>query len=507
MFKEAAEKILWDWTLTEKIDTVPPYETYRAIKGEDEDRKLSLVKVFAGDKEKEQSFKTEMSFFRTMFGSKGWLNIREYYETEEEGESLLFARFDYAVPLKKYIEKNGLTRGAAVKLGADICAGIEKAHKSGCCLSDIRPEYIYVDEKRSFKLAYVNCEALTGDGSFGKGKEEEYPFCAPEIHSEGRKRKLNDIYSLGLILYWLLNGEKLPDDRQSMPEPENGFDGLNEIIMKALAVNPADRYQTATQMKKALQSLQKQMDAEIEEREKKEKAQSEKQLKEDLIIRDRELNEELSAEDKKKMRKTVILILLAVLLAAGAYGAYRVLRHFNVNNYKASLSESSSFTYDGKEKKPAVEVEGLKDGEDYTLIYENNISSGQGEVKVKGKGRYHGTRTLTFKIKPGNCDFLKAEKVSPTEVILTWEESEDCEKYWLHCYDEKTQQWLKIDNIPAETTSYTLTNLNPDSLYLYQIRGITHISGDDNAKGEVTETVFRTMKDKKGDNNAFSKQQ
>lgn len=70
---------------------------------------------------------------------------------------------------------------------------------------------------------------------------------------------------------------------------------------------------------------------------------------------------------------------------------------------KATVTLSkTSYTYDGKAKKPTVTVKigskKLSLNKDYTVSYSNNVKVGTGKVKVTGKGNYKGSKTLSFKI-------------------------------------------------------------------------------------------------------------
>ena len=56
------------------------------------------------------------------------------------------------------------------------------------------------------------------------------------------------------------------------------------------------------------------------------------------------------------------------------------------------------FHYDGKEKKPKVQIDGLAEKVDYLLEYENNIKPGTGIVRIKGIGNYSGTIEVPFTI-------------------------------------------------------------------------------------------------------------
>ena len=54
--------------------------------------------------------------------------------------------------------------------------------------------------------------------------------------------------------------------------------------------------------------------------------------------------------------------------------------------------------YTGKEIKPAVKIEGLKEGTDFEVSYTDNVELGLGHVIIKGIGKYEGTLNKTFKI-------------------------------------------------------------------------------------------------------------
>lgn len=77
-----------------------------------------------------------------------------------------------------------------------------------------------------------------------------------------------------------------------------------------------------------------------------------------------------------------------------------------LNSFSKSTAKLSKtlYTYSGKAIKPAVTVKygktTLKNGTDYTVTYKNNKSAGKASAVIKGKGKYTGTKTLTFSIRP-----------------------------------------------------------------------------------------------------------
>ena len=69
----------------------------------------------------------------------------------------------------------------------------------------------------------------------------------------------------------------------------------------------------------------------------------------------------------------------------------------DISKIKCSL-EYDKCKYDGKEKKPAVTVNGLVEGTDYTVTYSNNVNPGTAKVTITGKGDFTGKKELNFVI-------------------------------------------------------------------------------------------------------------
>ncbi|MBQ1537018.1 MAG: fibronectin type III domain-containing protein [Ruminococcus sp.] len=81
-------------------------------------------------------------------------------------------------------------------------------------------------------------------------------------------------------------------------------------------------------------------------------------------------------------------------------------------------------TYTGKALKPAptVTLDGktLKKGTDYTVSYKNNVNCGKASVTVTGIGKYTGSKTANFIIKPAKVASKKLTSPKTKQVKLTW---------------------------------------------------------------------------------------
>jgi len=172
----------------------------------------------------------------------------------------------------------------AIRIMVQVCGALEEAHQAGIVHRDLKPENIFVTTQGGihdfpkvldFGLAKVTerqmrpgSMVLTQQGMvFGTPE-----FMSPEQAHGKTLDARSDIYSLGIILYELLTG-KLPFDAKQPIEyiqlhanatpiplsercPEAVFPpGLKEVVMRALAKDPAERFASAAEFAIALEAL------------------------------------------------------------------------------------------------------------------------------------------------------------------------------------------------------------------------------------------------------------
>ncbi len=173
----------------------------------------------------------------------------------------------------------------AINVMVQVCGALDEAHRAGIIHRDLKPENIFLTSQGGildypkvldFGLAKVT-EREMQPGSLIL-TQEGMVFGTPEFMSpeQAQGRKLDprsDIYSLGVILYEMLTGQLPFDAAQPMdyishhigtpPIPlAKRLDGkvvlptgLEAAIMKSLAKDPADRYQTAAEFGNALKTV------------------------------------------------------------------------------------------------------------------------------------------------------------------------------------------------------------------------------------------------------------
>ncbi|MFT3950796.1 MAG: leucine-rich repeat protein [Oscillospiraceae bacterium] len=143
----------------------------------------------------------------------------------------------------------------------------------------------------------------------------------------------------------------------------------------------------------------------------------------------------------------------------------------------AALTETTS-TYDGTAKTPAVTIDGLTAGTDFTVAYENNTAAGTATVTVTGIGNYTGTITKTFAITAPPVAAptkLSSSTVTASSVTLGWTAASGVSGYVLETKNA-AGGWDQVKTLSGSATSCTVTGLIPGTAYSYRLRAYLNIA-------------------------------
>jgi serine/threonine protein kinase len=171
--------------------------------------------------------------------------------------------------LKSLLHENGqLQPDRAVQIAKAVCAALSFAHRLGIVHRDIDPGNIMITRSgevkvMGFGVVRFTASALRTEMPTVLGTPE---YLSPEQAQGDVGDFQSDIYSLGIVLYEMLTGQ-VPFTGDSVtiaykhvredPEPPSRLAPriparLEAVVMKALAKNPAERYQTAEELSYAL---------------------------------------------------------------------------------------------------------------------------------------------------------------------------------------------------------------------------------------------------------------
>ncbi|MBQ7117880.1 MAG: hypothetical protein IJN88_06690, partial [Clostridia bacterium] len=161
---------------------------------------------------------------------------------------------------------------------------------------------------------------------------------------------------------------------------------------------------------------------------------------------------------------------------------------------------TTSYTYNGKTKKPSVTVKDskgntLKKDTDYTVKYESGRKSpGKYTVTVTFKGKYTGTKKLYFTIAPKATSKITATQTTTT-VTLKWNKVTGADGYRVYKYNSKTKKYEKLKDVTKATLK--ISKLKAGTIYKYKVRAYTKDDGTiwgDYSKVFETATKCKTPK-------------
>ena len=169
------------------------------------------------------------------------------------------------ITLKQYMEKKGfLNWKETLHFAMQIAKALEHAHSRGIVHRDIKPHNVMVLKNGSVKVTDFGIARMMSKGNtLTKEALGSVHYISPEQAKGGRVDNRSDLYSLGVVMYEMMSGRP-PYDGDSpvavaiqhinggaaMPSTINPNipGGLEQIIMRAMALDPNNRYGSAAQM-------------------------------------------------------------------------------------------------------------------------------------------------------------------------------------------------------------------------------------------------------------------
>jgi hypothetical protein len=208
------------------------------------------------------------------------VTIFDFGRTEEE--TFYYAmEFLAGSDLQRVVEKYGpLPPGRVVHILLQVCGSLTEAHSKGIIHRDIKPSNIFLSHRGGVYdfvkvLDFGLAKRLSPDETAGLTKSGIVfgtpRYIAPEgVHGSNHVDGRADLYNLGAVAYWMLAGRPVFDSGSAMevlidhvktpplpftetsevPVPRE----LEEIVMKCLEKEPADRFQSAVDLATAIES-------------------------------------------------------------------------------------------------------------------------------------------------------------------------------------------------------------------------------------------------------------
>ena len=173
-------------------------------------------------------------------------------EDDETGFDI-YLLSQYRPTLESAFRANEMTHLQAINLGLDLCAALSVSRRFGYLYSNLRPSNIYICNEREFRIGDLGFLSLDSLPYASLPDKYHSDYTPPEISDAySALNTTMDTYAVGLILYQAYNDGKLPPVGMPLEAPCHADTALTQIILKACAIDPAERWQDPVQMGQAL---------------------------------------------------------------------------------------------------------------------------------------------------------------------------------------------------------------------------------------------------------------
>ncbi len=414
--------------------------------------------------------------------------IIEDYERKEIPDTVgwrIFIRMELLTPLTELMRNRSLKEADVIKLGMDICTALEYCAKENVIHRDIKPANIFINKFGDYKLGDFGIakklESLSGHLS-RKGTPN---YMAPEIFNnvpDSDSDSTVDTYSLGIVLYQLLNNYRLPfidpdkqilsyDDPEkalrkrvsgeALPLPCNASSEMAKIILKACSFSSADRYKSAGEMKRDLNAVPLKMSLKYSE--------EPRDINEQDIPASSEIasspEEETFKKDSEKKPKRIIPYLIGLSLIASAAGILLFCGKGDIKttDYYGILSDKEKQIFYSADATSCLSEENravfAADGDLSSCWLDGVKGNGKGEaIRLSFEGMRK-VKYLSFCLGSSDDDYIFSENGRPKKIKAEFSDG----KTAFFTFEDSSEAQIKklSETVNTEYITFTIMSVYP----------------------------------------------
>jgi len=237
--------------------------------------RLVAIKILKDDYCQDEEFRNRFHAEGRAVAMVSHPNIVSVYDVSsaQDADYIVMELID-GISLKQYMEKKGILNWKeTLHFAMQIGKALEHAHSKGIVHRDIKPHNVMVLKNGSVKVAdFGIARVMSESHTLTREALGSVHYISPEQAKGGRVDDRSDIYSLGVVMYEMIAGRPPYNGESPVAvaiqhinggaKAPSAFNpnipgGLEQIIMKAMALEPASRYASAAAMLADMEEFRK----------------------------------------------------------------------------------------------------------------------------------------------------------------------------------------------------------------------------------------------------------
>ena len=302
-YRDIIQRVWGDWSIGEKLGEGSFGQVYFVQKerlGVIQKAAVKVVRIPTSDAEVEEikaayglaeeqlkeffypevlKYKEEIQLMQTLGENANIVQVQDFEIIEDPSEKFgwyILIRMELLESLDSFIKREEVYVGDVVNMAMDILEGIRECENHNIIHRDIKTANLFRNKKGIYKLGDFGIARDTSASSRSLSHKGTDNYMAPEVYQGKRYSQNIDLYALGIVIYKLLNKNRLPflgEERLTSRSIERAFqlrqqgeeipralecsERLHEIIKKMCAYNPEERYQSAQEVLRDLNEYQR----------------------------------------------------------------------------------------------------------------------------------------------------------------------------------------------------------------------------------------------------------
>mgnify|MGYP002742010791 CR=1 FL=1 len=302
-YRDIIQRVWSDWSIGEKLGEGSFGQVYFVQKerlGVIQKAAVKVVRIPASDTEVEEikaayglaeeqlkeffypevlKYKEEIQLMQTLGENANIVQVQDFEIIEDPSGRLgwyILIRMELLESLDSFIKREELSVRDVTNMAMDILEGLQECENHNIIHRDIKTANLFRSKKGIYKLGDFGIARDTSASSRSLSHKGTDNYMAPEVYQGKRYSHNVDLYALGIVIYKLLNKNRLPflgEERLTSRSIERAFqlrqqgeeipralecsERLHEIIKKMCAYNPEERYQSAQEVLNDLNEYQR----------------------------------------------------------------------------------------------------------------------------------------------------------------------------------------------------------------------------------------------------------